>query len=69
MRAIMRGFVFVMRGTPLMLQLFFFYYGLPSIPVVGKYLVLGRFSAAVLTFILNYSAYLAEIFLRWFAFN
>lgn len=62
MRAIMRGFVFVMRGTPLMLQLFFFYYGLPSIPVVGKYLILGRFSAAVLTFILNYSAYLAEIF-------
>lgn len=61
-RAIMRGFVFIMRGTPLMLQLFFFYYGLPSIPFIGKYLVMGRFIAASVTFVLNYSAYLAEIF-------
>ena len=47
---ITRAFVFVMRGTPLMLQLFFFYFGLPFIPVIGKYLVMERFTAAALTF-------------------
>lgn len=62
LRAITRAFVFVMRGTPLMLQLFFFYFGLPFIPVIGKYLTMERFTAAALTFVLNYSAYLAEIF-------
>ena len=59
---ITRAFVFVMRGTPLMLQLFFFYFGLPFIPVIGKFFVMERFTAAALTFVLNYSAYLAEIF-------
>ena len=43
LRAITRAFVFVMRGTPLMLQLFFFYFGLPFIPVIGKYLTMERF--------------------------
>lgn len=60
--AIMRAYVFVMRGTPLMLQLFFFYYGLPSIPYIGQYITLDRFPAAALTFTLNYAAYFAEIF-------
>ena len=36
--------------------------GLPMIPGIGQYLVLDRFVAACLGFILNYAAYFAEIF-------
>jgi polar amino acid transport system permease protein len=59
---IANSFVYVIRGTPLLLQLLFFCYGLPTIPVIGEYLVLDRFVAACLAFILNYAAYFAEIF-------
>lgn len=62
LRWITRGYVFVMRGTPLMLQLFFIYYGLPFLPVVGPYLKLGRLAAANIAFVLNYAAYFCEIF-------
>lgn len=55
-------YVWLMRGTPLMLQLFFFYYGLALIPFVGPYLTMERFPAAMLTFVLNYAAYFCEIF-------
>ena len=51
-----------MRGTPLMLQLFFFYYGLPFIPGIGKYLSMTRFTAGCVAFIFNYAAYFCEIF-------
>ncbi len=50
-------YTWVFRGTPLLLQLFFTYYGLP---VIG--ITLQPFTAAALTFIINYSAYLTEIF-------
>jgi polar amino acid transport system permease protein len=56
------SYVYVMRGTPLLLQLLFICFGLPMLPVVGENLVLDRFVAACLGFILNYSAYFAEIF-------
>ncbi|MDR7237768.1 amino acid ABC transporter permease [Neobacillus drentensis] len=59
---IAQGYIYVMRGTPLLLQLLFICFGLPMIPVVGEYLVLDRFVAACLGFILNYAAYFAEIF-------
>lgn len=62
LRYLTRGYVFVMRGTPLMLQLFFIYYGLPFLPVVGPYLKLDRLSAAIIAFVLNYAAYFCEIF-------
>ena len=61
-KPIIRFYVFIMRGTPLMLQLFFVYFGLPFIPVVGKYLTFERFNAACIAFILNYAAYFCEIF-------
>ena len=51
-----------MRGTPLLLQLLIITFGLPMIPVIGEYLILDRFVAATLGFILNYAAYFAEIF-------
>lgn len=49
-------YTWVFRGTPLLLQLFFFYYGLPFIG-----LKLEPFEAAVLGLTLNCSAYMAEI--------
>ena len=49
----------VVRGTPLLLQLFFVYYGLPLLIPALRF---ERFSAAVLTFIVNYAAYFVEIF-------
>ena len=57
LKAILRFYVWLMRGTPLLLQLIFVFYGLP---LVG--LTLGRFDAALFAFILNYTAYFAEIF-------
>ncbi len=45
------------RGTPLLLQLFFTYFGLPIIGI--KF---SPFTAAALTFSLNYGAYFTEIF-------
>ena len=48
--------IWLFRGTPLLLQLFFIYYGLPALGVTFR-----PFSAAVLGLGLNYSAYLGEI--------
>ena len=62
LRWITRGYVFVIRGTPLMLQLFFVYFGLPFLPIIGPYLKLGRLEAANIAFVLNYAAYFCEIF-------
>lgn len=53
----MEVYVWVFRGTPLLLQLLFWYFGLMA---VG--LRLERETAVYVAFILNYSAYLAEIF-------
>ncbi|MDQ7031678.1 MAG: amino acid ABC transporter permease [Desulfonauticus sp.] len=48
--------IWLFRGTPLLLQLFFIYYGLPALGITLKPL-----TAAFLGLGLNYSAYLAEI--------
>jgi polar amino acid transport system substrate-binding protein len=56
------------RGIPVLLLLFFIYYGLPTIAEsyhldrLGPYLKLGPLQAAILGFGLNYAAYQAEIF-------
>ncbi len=56
------------RGIPVLLLLFFIYYGLPTIAAsyrldrLGPYLTLGPLKAAILGFGLNYAAYQAEIF-------
>ncbi|MGG1664545.1 amino acid ABC transporter permease [Brevibacillus sp. NRS-1366] len=55
-------YIYVMRGTPLLLQLLFICFGLPLLPFVGEYLVMDRFVAACVGFVLNYAAYFAEIF-------
>lgn len=53
-------YIWLMRGTPLMLQLLFVYYALPLIPYIG--IRLPDFPAAIVAFVLNYAAYFAEIF-------
>lgn len=55
--AIIQLYIYVMRGTPLLLQLMFFFFGLPFVGIV-----MDRFTAAILAFIINYAAYYAEIF-------
>lgn len=46
------------RGTPLMIQLFLFFFGLPQLfPIIGK---LSAFQSAVLVMGINASAYVAE---------
>ena len=58
-----RAYIFVVRGTPLMLQLLFLYFGVPFIPIIGEYIAINdRFAAAAVAFSLNYAAYFAEIF-------
>ena len=54
---ILEIYVWLMRGTPLLLQLIFVFYGLPIIGIVFE-----RYDAALVAFILNYTAYFAEIF-------
>ena len=50
-------YVWIMRGTPLMLQLLFVYFALPMVGIR-----LPDLAAALLAFTLNYAAYFAEIF-------
>jgi len=54
------GYIWLMRGTPLMLQMLFVYFALPFVPVIG--VRLPDFPAAIVAFALNYAAYFAEIF-------
>jgi polar amino acid transport system permease protein len=57
---LVNGYIWLMRGTPLMLQMLFIYFALPFIPVIG--VRLPDFPSAILAFVLNYAAYFAEIF-------
>lgn len=50
-------YVWLMRGTPLLLQLIFVFYGLPILGIIFE-----RYDAAIFAFILNYTAYFGEIF-------
>lgn len=53
-----RFYILIMRGTPLMLQLLFIFYGMK--PIFG--IQLDRVLSAEVAFVLNYAAYFAEIF-------
>lgn len=54
---IIQVYIYIMRGTPLLLQLMVVFFGLPFIGIT-----FDRFPAAVFTFMINYTAYYAEIF-------
>ncbi|MBR0027681.1 MAG: amino acid ABC transporter permease [Clostridia bacterium] len=62
-RVIIYLYLLIFRGTPLMLQLFFFYFGSAMIKLPnGDTMALSAFMASAIAFVLNYSAYFAEIF-------
>ena len=58
LRGIVNLYIQIMRGTPLIMQLIFVYF--------APYYVIGmsydRFTAVIVAFVLNYSAYFAEIY-------
>ena len=59
LQALVRCFVWIIRGTPLMLQLLIIFYGpglifgLPAMP---------RFTATIVAFVINYACYFSEIY-------
>ena len=55
LRQVCRFYIWVVRGTPLLVQLYLVFYGLPSVGIV-----LDAFPAAVLVFGFNEGAYMAE---------
>lgn len=52
-------YIWVFRGTPLLMQIFFFYYALPL--ALGKAFTFNGMTAAFIALSLNSAAYLAEI--------
>ncbi len=54
-----KGFVWIIRGTPLMLQLILIFYGPGLIFGING---LGRFQAVILAFTINYACYFSEIY-------
>lgn len=50
------SYIEIFRGTPLLIQLFFIYYGLPQVGIT-----LESYQAAILGLSLNYAAYISEI--------
>ncbi|TPW26441.1 amino acid ABC transporter permease [Pararhizobium mangrovi] len=53
---LVRGYVWIFRGTPLLVQLFVVFYGLPSVGIT-----LDAFTAGLIGFTLNVGAYTSEI--------
>ena len=56
---IVKTFVWIIRGTPLMLQLIIIYYG-PGL--IFNLPLLDRFLAALVAFVINYACYFSEIY-------
>jgi His/Glu/Gln/Arg/opine family amino acid ABC transporter permease subunit len=57
LRWLVKAYIEVIRGTPLLLQLIYVYYVLPEIGIR-----LDAFTAGVLALTLNYSAYISEVY-------
>ena len=57
-RVLVDTYIQIMRGTPLLLQLLFFYFA----PFYIFNASLPRFASAILAFVLNYAAYFGEIY-------
>lgn len=64
-------YVSVIRGTPLLIQIYVIYLGLPQIgkqfiqlgyPNLGKFFIMDAIPAGILALSLNYGAYMTEIF-------
>lgn len=65
-RGVYNVYLIIMRGTPLILQVAFLYFGinllLTSLGISASVFRLGRFESALISFALNYTAYFSEIF-------
>jgi len=62
-RLLAKGYIWIIRGTPLLVQTFFVYFGIPQlIQSFGFNFRLSPFVAGVITLSLNAGAYIAEIF-------
>lgn len=59
LRMVIGFYTWIMRGTPLLLQIFFIFFGLP---LISSEIVLDRFVAVLVAFVINYAAYFAEIY-------
>ncbi|MBO5976835.1 MAG: amino acid ABC transporter permease [Oscillospiraceae bacterium] len=59
LRALVRTLVWIIRGTPLMLQIIIIFYG-PGLFWGGR--LLPRIPAAILAFVINYACYFSEIY-------
>ena len=59
LRKLSRGFVWVIRGTPLMLQLIIVFFG-PGL--LFGWTALSRFTATIVAFVINYACYFSEIY-------
>lgn len=57
LRSLSGAYIEIIRGTPLLVQLFIIYYGLPQYGIR-----LEAFAAGVIGLSINYSAYLAEVY-------
>ena len=57
--AVVRFFIWIIRGTPLMLQLIVIYYGPGILFKIG---LLPRLTAVLIAFIINYACYFSEIY-------
>ena len=58
LKGLVKTFVWIIRGTPLMLQLFVVFY----IPSLVWGVAFDRMTAAIIAFVINYAAYFSEIF-------
>lgn len=58
--SLVKTYIYVMRAIPLLLQSMFIFFALPMLP--GVAISLDRFPSIYLAFILNYTAYFAEIY-------
>lgn len=57
--AVCKAYIFFFRGTPLLMQLYFLYYGLPQFN--PDWVIRSRFLAGFIAFTLNSAAYCAEL--------
>ncbi|MDP4088410.1 MAG: amino acid ABC transporter permease, partial [Bacillota bacterium] len=62
LKEILKIYILIIRGTPLMLQLAFVYFAPYYMLPEGAQINIDRMVAAVIAFSLNYAAYFAEIF-------
>ncbi len=60
-KAVCRTLVWIIRGTPLLLQLFVVYY-IPPMMTNGDFRFGDRMTAAIIAFIINYAAYFSEVY-------